>query len=386
MNVRLVAILMFSASLGSMHGFSVLVVPIEAELGVGRGQVSLVYALALVALTTAVRMIGDVPRSIRTAPGVAIAVGLIGGAGLLMAGLSATATVGSYFGVLIGYGVVFGGANGVGYAVVLEWSASATGAGRSAMAMALATATYAVGAAGASVSLDWTVGRSGLSESLWLLAAVIVATSVGTSAVLRWTVAIGPPSTGVAETTTAGVGRIKPLWAAYGLSVLAGLMALGHAAEIIRELGASAEIRRIGVVLLTAANAVGGGLVAVAAGRLTPRRLVTILPLVSAVALAVLAATPAPVLGVAALALVGLSYGAVIAVYPAGILRLFGSVGYPAAYGRVFTAWGLAGLIGPLVAGALFDVTDSYRLPLLVAAAAAVMAAATARTAFADLG
>ena len=74
-----------------------------------------------------------------------------------------------------------------------------------------------------------------------------------------------------------------------------------------------------------------------------------------------------------------LAYGAIIAVYPAVVRDRYGPDGYPAAYGRVFTAWGVAGLIGPLGAGTLFDATGGYRLPLLLAALAAVASALVAR-------
>ena len=37
-------------------------------------------------------------------------------------------------------------------------------------------------------------------------------------------------------------------------------------------------------------------------------------------------------------------------------------------YGRLFSAWGAAGLTAPLIAGALFDWTGSYTLALAVAA------------------
>ena len=44
--------------------------------------------------------------------------------------------------------------------------------------------------------------------------------------------------------------------------MLAGLMALGHGTEIVRELRTAAGARLLGVVLLTFANATGGLIVA----------------------------------------------------------------------------------------------------------------------------
>ena len=74
---------------------------------------------------------------------------------------------------------------------------------------------------------------------------------------------------------------------------------------------------------------------------------------------------------VAVVAIVALTYGAIIALYPAVVHDRFGVDGYPLAYGRMFTAWGAAGLVGPVGAGLLFEAVNAYRLPILLAALAA---------------
>jgi len=163
----------------------------------------------------------------------------------------------------------------------------------------------------------------------------------------------------------------------YGLAVLAGLTALGHAATLVDEAGGPGDVA---VTLANFASAAGGLLMVATLDRTGHRRLVVGLPLATAVLLTVGAAfsrTNAISLIVPAVAL---AYGAIIAVYPAVVRDRYGSDGYPAAYGRVFTAWGAAGLIGPLGTGLLFDAFGDYRLPLLLAAVAAVASALVARS------
>jgi hypothetical protein len=46
----------------------------------------------------------------------------------------------------------------------------------------------------------------------------------------------------------------------------------------------------------------------------------------------------------------GLAYGAVSALVPAATLDRVGTRAFPSAYGRVFTGWGLAGLLAPAAA------------------------------------
>jgi len=47
-----------------------------------------------------------------------------------------------------------------------------------------------------------------------------------------------------------------------------------------------------------------------------------------------------------ALGLIGYCYGAIIAIYPVAVVDVFGTLAAPRIYGQVFTAWGLAGLVG----------------------------------------
>ena len=162
--------------------------------------------------------------------------------------------------------------------------------------------------------------------------------------------------------------QIALLWGAYGSAVLAGLMIMGHAVGIARSLGV-AESLLVAAPMIVAVCNMGGSLTGGwLTDRMPPRLLLTTLPLVSATALAVLAlGLPLPVL--AALGVIGLIYGAVISAYPAAIARRYGVPAGVPVYGKVFTAWAVAGISGPMLAGALFDATGTFRMALAVAAA-----------------
>ena len=104
------------------------------------------------------------------------------------------------------------------------------------------------------------------------------------------------------------------------------------------------------------------------------QRLLVVLPATTAAALMVggLALHGGDgMVAVAVVAIVALTYGAIIALYPAVVHDRFGVDGYPSAYGRMFTAWGAAGLVGPVGAGLLFEAVNAYRVPILLAALAA---------------
>lgn len=85
-----------------------------------------------------------------------------------------------------------------------------------------------------------------------------------------------------------------------------------------------------------------------------------------------------PSLTLVALGVLGFAYGGTIAAYPAVIAKRFPGDAGPRIYGRVFTAWGAAGLFAPWAAGMLFDQSQDYTSALWVAMATAVISAAMA--------
>jgi len=74
-------------------------------------------------------------------------------------------------------------------------------------------------------------------------------------------------------------------------------------------------------------------------------------------------------------AFTGLSYGALFSLFPAATADYYGVKKLGVNYGLVFTAWGLAGIIGPLMAGWVVDTTRSYDLSYKVCALLLVFAA-----------
>ena len=74
-----------------------------------------------------------------------------------------------------------------------------------------------------------------------------------------------------------------------------------------------------------------------------------------------------------AFSVIGFAYGGTIAAYPAAVAKLFGMMESARIYGRIFTAWGCAGLLGPWFAGFLFDRNADYQLALITASFAGLV-------------
>lgn len=358
---------LLSGVLGSIHAYSLFIESFESDLGVGRGEAGAPYSVALASLTVVVLVSH---RLFRLVPGPLVVLIASGGAAI---GLLLAASANSLAGVVLGYGIVFGAFNGLGYAFSLQ-RASESNPDRRGFALGLVTAAYALGGASTALVLDKHVAASGATSALRWLALAIAVTGIVTSALLANN--DSPARGSSARLSSANLRTLAPLWMAYLLAVLAGLMALGHAAAIVDDAGGPGGAA---VVAAGLASASGGLWIALVADRTATDRLLRLLPLGSATVLVVAAMASHGVVLMVAVAGIAFTYGALIAIYPLAVAQRFGQDGYSQAYGRVFTAWGTAGLVGPVGAGHLFEVTGSYRIPMFLAAAAAIGSAVVAR-------
>ncbi len=358
---------LLSAVLGSVHAFSVFLQPMEAQFAVPRSLASLTYSFALVSLTLAVMFGHHIFSRVRPAR-LSLAICLIAASGAVFASIASSLQM-----VWIGYGLIFGAANGLGYAFGLQLSAQAC-PGREGLAMGFVTAAYASGAAISPALFSIALEASGMSAAMIGLACVLIAIAP-VCAILLSASGIrfqGAGSGGGREKRrVAGHGALILLWLGYGAGVAAGLMAIGHATGIAASSGVTSGFW-IAPVIIAVFNLIGslsGGMFVDRAGPVLP---LGSLPLLSAAALLALAFAGTGALALSCLGVVGLAYGATIAAYPASIAKLFGVVKGTRVYGRVFTAWGTAGLLAPWFAGYLFDHSGGYRTALLIAAALAI--------------
>ena len=73
---------------------------------------------------------------------------------------------------------------------------------------------------------------------------------------------------------------------------------------------------------------------------------------------------------------VGLNFGGNFALFPSATADYFGTKNLGMNYGWIFTAYGVAGILGPAVGGVLFDATQDYILAFLFAGVLCFLAAA----------
>ena len=368
--VTLLACILVTLVLGSIHAFSVFLVPFEQTLQASRAQVSLIYSSALLSLTCAV-LVGYKIYPLLNVPSLAGLSCLLAAIGTLISGHSS-----SYVLVFVGYAVIFGGANGLGYGFALQLSAQAMPE-RKGLAMGTVTACYALGASIAPGVYKLGLARGGISSAMEIASLIFITTAVIVYLLLRYSKAqyTGESAAAVDKAERSSSKQLL-LWLGYGAGCACGLMVLGHATGIVQSVGAGLEYALTALTLIALANMSGGLIAGWLADRVNIKILLYLLPLISAVTSMLLSINTNALLLVMGLVIIGFCYGAIIAIYPVVVSMLFGASASSKIYGRVFTAWGLAGLAGPWFAGYLFDHTGNYSISLLVAGSLSILSVA----------
>ncbi len=361
----LVAALVLSLGLGSIHAFSVLLEPLEVQIEASRAEISLAYSIGLAALTVAV-LVGHRLYGVLSASLLPLVTSLLAAFGLVVASLATHPLV-----LWLGYGLIFGFANGVGYGFAL-YITNLTQEQHRGLAMGSVTAVYAVGASGFAKVFDHWITEVGADGALFRLSMTLVLFGTIASFCLwrsRFDAEVSDRSLAMADSAISLDRRQLALcWLTYGAGVAAGLMAMGHAAGIVTAVGGTVADGVNGAIAITSANALGGFIAGFLADRHPPHRLLAGLGAASTLALLLLANVDDVMPAIASLSVVGFAYGSTIALFPIVTAVIFGPSLYALAYGRIFTSWGLAGLVAPWFAGILYGYADSYTVALSAAA------------------
>lgn len=171
-----------------------------------------------------------------------------------------------------------------------------------------------------------------------------------------------------------GTADFYKLFVMFAFSASAGLMIIGHLTKIAK-LQAGWDGGFLLLILIAIFNALGryaGGAVSDKIGRVNLMRIAFLLQAANMAVFGLLDQAATLALGVA---VAGLCYGATFSVFPATTADYYGIKNLGANYGMVFMAWGVGGVLGPQIAGGIFDATGSYRPAYWLAFALLLLAA-----------
>jgi OFA family oxalate/formate antiporter-like MFS transporter len=384
---RVVGGLLMNLALGSLYAWSVFVAPLEKEFGWKRADTSQVFTWAVVVFAIAFILAGRLQD--KKGPFFISLTGCI----LLTIGFLLSARTQSLGYLIFCFGVIVGIGNGFGYAtpipVMAKWFPDKRG-----LAVGLAVAGYGGGSAifGPMANL-WLIPTYGWRTTFVVLGVVFfVMTLVGALLLKNPPVGYRPPGWAPAPAAKAAATtyEFSPgemlrtptfyfMWIAYALGTSAGLMVISQLVPFAKSVGvAAAALAAISLIIGAAGNASGrifSGWMSDALGRLNVLRLMIG---ISAVGMFILPHTgtqmEVPIFLYLVVFVVYWCYGTQLSVNASTTSDFWGTKNAGINYGLLFTAWGVAGIIGPRIGGKLFDRYGNYKAAFYTAAVLAIVA------------
>lgn len=378
---------LFNIALGSYYAWSVFVAPLQTEFHWTRLQTTSVASIEMIMLAVTYNLASLVINRFGSQK-VAIFGGLCYSIGMLLASFS-TNLVELYIsaGLLVGTGL------GVGYlpplAVGFKWYPESRGLVSGIMVGIFAAGSGIVGPlAGGFKPFGWAglISMMGWRQTFQMLGVIyLVCTMVGSYWLKdppeEWVAPAVAPKAGASKVshvnlTTGQVVKLSSfwvLWVAYVFGCIAGTMTISQVNPFATgALGAATAAFAIPVG--AAGSALGrfcSGWISDHLGRVLTVRVILVVSIFSAPALFIFRSSA--VLFFILLFLVYYGYGTQLSVYTALAGDFYGPKHSAKNYGILLLAWGVAGIFGPIIGGAVFDGFGSYEYAFYAGAAASLI-------------
>lgn len=291
---------------------------------------------------------------------------------------------------MVGFGVLAGTGIGLGYAAATPAAVKWFSADRKGLITGLVVAGFGLAPVYIAPLSKYLLTNYGISASFRILGVAFLVSATLFAQLIRnpppgFTPPApankkkGPPKPAVVDATWREMlrsPRFYSLYFQYACAATAGLMIIGHVAKIVSVQSNNAvQAGFFFVALLAVFNASGrvvAGLVSDTIGRVSTMVGVFFIQALTMLAFSQFSTFATFVFGVA---LVGFNYGACLSLFPAATADVWGAKNLGLNYGILFTAWGLGGVFGPILAGKIADATGAYTTAYFVSGGLMILAA-----------
>ena len=360
-------------ALGILYAWSVFskqfVEPVEkGGFGWTKTQATLPYIIAIACFALMMVPAGRLqdrigPRLVATAGGILTGVGLV---------VASFATPGSVFPAALGFGALAGTGFGLGYAAATPAAIKWFPPQKKGLITGLVVGGFGIAPVYIAPLSKHLIATYGVANSFRILGVAFLCTATLFAQLIQ-----NPPHP-VASTAKPGAAATKisvdgtwkdmlksfsfyTLWIQFACASMAGLMIIGHMAKIVSvQSGNAVKVGFVFVALLAIFNASGriiAGIISDKIGRVVTVALVSILASIAMFFFSGFSTIGGFIVGSA---VVGFSYGACLCLFPATAADYWGTKNLGVNYGVLFTAWGVGGVFGPILAGKIADSTGSY--------------------------
>lgn len=368
---------------------------LEGGMGWTNTEASLPYTINIVVWAVFMIHAGRLqdkigPRWVATAGGLCVGIGMF---------ITSFATADNHWPAIIGYGGLCGLGLGLGYAAptpaAIKWFPS------SMKGMVTGVVVTGMGLAAAYLAplSNFLIVSYGVNYAFWTLGIGLTLAAVCFAQLIR-----NPPAGYMPPQVSVKAGAAtKPalapavdhswtyivktpifylLWLQFILGTSPGLMIIGNLASIaeLQSTGAIVKTGFLFVIILSLANATGRLVSGTISDKIGPNRTLMCVASIQLIVLLLFSQFSTINQFIVGAALMGFTYGSCMPLFPTMTAGLWGTKNLGLNYGVLYTAWGAAGVLGPMVASKIFDAskaaggTGNYEAAYLCAA---VMLAAT---------
>ena len=362
----LIALLLINLPTGTLYAFSVFIPYYEALHQVSRATLSTMFSVSTIGFTVGM-LVGPVCYRWASPARLVLGFGLLVAMGWALAAMSPNLVV-----LAIAYGLLFGLGGGFCYNLLAQMLNLSVSARRRGMANGVLTASFALGAALFAPLCGLALKQYGLRPTLFGMAGVtLIATLLASMLVANARISLRTAASLLGKAQSTQPARTFPLmWLGFALGAGVGLLSLSSAAPIVASYGGQLTESLLGTATVAMAATIGRLCGGALSDWLPVKATIVGAHVLGAGAMGGLLRYPSAGMAVAAMSLACLGYGLLSGSYAASLARYFGPGLFGRMSGRLYTAWGLAGIAGPWVAGTAFDRTGAYTAAIVIAACA----------------
>jgi len=363
-------------SFGVLYAWSIFAANLRESYGWSSTQSSLPYTLAVAMF--AVMMIFGGRLQDRYGPRLAVTMaGVLVGAGMVLSSVLTTVP-----GLVLSFGLLAGAGIGLGYSattpVAIKWFPPA----RKGLISGLVVGGFGAATIYIAPLTNHLIVNYGVFSALRILGIAFFSVVVGLAQTLRnpdtaapnASAAVTVPGRSYHWTEMIRTMQFYQLWVMFVAGALAGLMIIGHLTTIAR-VQTGQNIGFLLVAFMAVSNALGRPIAGSISDKLGRAKTMMILYIAQGAVLVFFSSFTSFASILFGAAVVTFAYGAMLSVYPSAVGDFYGTKNLGLNYGVLFTAWGVGGQIGPMMAGRILDATGGYTAAYYTAAALCFVAA-----------
>ncbi len=363
--------------LGTVYGWSVFKNPLMESHGWTGPQVGMAFTIAIFCIGLSAAFGGKFVDK-AGARKVATIAGILFGIGTLLTGLADS--IGSLWLIYIGYGLIAGVGNGLGYitpiAVLVRWFPDKRG-----LITGLCVMGFGFGAAILGQVAPLVIPGIGVSGTFYLFGAiylvvlVIVAQKINNPPADWVDPAVSKKAPAAVKESVDLSGALKMyqfyiLWLLLFINVTAGIALISNLSPMAQseQIGLSAVTAGTVVFITSLFNGLGRIFWASLSDKIG-RKVVFLLILGTQIPLfIILPSISSAVLFTILCCYILACYGGGFATMPSFAADTFGPKNMGNIYGKILLAWGIAGVVGPILMERIKAATDSFAVALYIAA------------------